>query len=192
MHTWSNCSLKQLALNLSELSVPSLPSPAYGTRLVFQLVFPDLRRTSSTPNGPPRYGVKNMGSVIIGAGPTTGEEDATWDRVDEDKTLGDAKFVVGDYISCAILPPLNDGYIAPSSRAWLEQPQTTREGRRTQHMSAQEPRNHLSGQREDGRGGRGGHRGGSIGSGVFPSGDWRRGEQLPTGRSRGSKDCGRW
>jgi histone deacetylase complex subunit SAP18 len=192
MHTWSNCSLKQLALNLSELSVPSLPSPAFGTRLVFQLVFPNLRRTESTPNGPPRYGVKDLGSVVIGAGSTTDEEDATWDRVDEDKTLGDARFVVGDYISCAILPPSDDGSVAPRSQARLEQPRMTRDRREPQHVNSKEPQGQRIGHRESGRGGRGRQRGGNTDTALFPSGEWRRGEQLPPGRSRGSRVRGRW
>lgn len=68
------------------------------------------------PNGPPRYGVKDLGSVVVGAGPTADEE--RWDRSDEDKTLSDARFVVGDYISCAVLPPKDDGSVAlvPISR----------------------------------------------------------------------------
>lgn len=83
-----------------------------------------------------------MGSIVIGYGgpgatihgPTTveGEDErekipaagSGSDAADDDggaaanKTLEDAKFVVGDYISCAILPPLEDtGAVAPAAGA---------------------------------------------------------------------------
>src|SRR5688572_4329496 len=116
-------------MQLTELAPPAIPSPAYGTRLVFQLVFPDLRRTNPMPSGLPRYGVKDLGSVIIGTGPTEDDGEELWDRADEDKTLGDARFVVGDYISCAVLPPLDDGSIAAISSARSEPNRPMHDGR---------------------------------------------------------------
>ena len=64
---------------------------------------------------------------------------------EEGKTLGDAKFVIGDYVSCVVLPPLEDGSVAPVSLA-----------RREKH-----------GGRENGRlGGERGGVGGAPGSGL--------------------------
>ncbi|RYP41222.1 hypothetical protein DL769_011596 [Monosporascus sp. CRB-8-3] len=97
-------------------------------------------------SGPPapRYTVKELGSVVIGdGGPaldpnavveagkiavdgpgsndggnnhSDGNNSSTGDG-DGNKTLADARFVTGDYISCAILPPLPDGSVAPASDA---------------------------------------------------------------------------
>lgn len=69
---------------------------------------------------------------------------------DPSKTLQDARFVIGDYISCAVFPPLANGSVAP----------TERQGQ------------------ENGAGGfrvRGSARGG-MGGASFPQGEWRRGE----------------
>ena len=55
-----------------------------------------------------------MGSVVIAApehsngngnGPVRLEGD------DTDKTLEDARFVIGDFIDCAVFPPLSDGTV---------------------------------------------------------------------------------
>jgi histone deacetylase complex subunit SAP18 len=154
-----------------------------GCRLVFQLVFPDLRNTATVANSPPRFGVKDLGSVVIGGdsgSDTSGDisMDATAkDSDDKYKTLSGARFVVGDYITCAILPPLPDGSVAPASSVQRE------------HASGSQ-----RGQNSSGRGGSKGNRGGwrdDVGGG-FPMGEWRKGEKLPDapgGRSRGR---GRW
>ncbi|RYP56642.1 hypothetical protein DL771_011676 [Monosporascus sp. 5C6A] len=95
----------------------------------------------------PRYTVKELGSVVIGdGGPAldpnviveagkimldgAGSGDGGNNHSDNNnnssnsdgagdgnKTLADARFVPGDYISCAILPPLPDGSVAPASDA---------------------------------------------------------------------------
>lgn len=78
------------------------------------------------------------------------------------KTLQDARFVIGDYISCAIIAPLSDGSVAPNGAG----------------VSAG------VGQ-ENGSGGfrvRGAARAGPAGQG-FPPGEWRRGE-VPGQRGR--------
>ncbi|KAK0384894.1 hypothetical protein NLU13_7373 [Sarocladium strictum] len=192
LHTWPSCTLKQLALELTELSPPGLPSPAYGTRLVFQLVFPDLRRINAAPTGQFHYGVKDLGSVIIGARPAKEDEEVMWEKTDEDRTLGDSRLVVGDFISCAVLPPLDDGSVAPISAARTEPNRSMSSGRPPHRINAHESRNHFAGHSEQGWGGRGADRGGAMGSGAFPSGEWRRGEQLPAGRPRGGRSRGRW
>jgi histone deacetylase complex subunit SAP18 len=100
------------------------------------------------------------------------------------KTLHDARFVIGDYISAAILPPLADGSVAsPPPPPAARGPPPPRDGYRP---------------RENGFGGRGGSGGGEwdrYGPGregrggrggrfedrgaAFPAGEWRRGEAPP-------------
>ncbi|RYP78309.1 hypothetical protein DL770_006908 [Monosporascus sp. CRB-9-2] len=120
---------------------------------------------------------------------------------DGNKTLADARFVPGDYISCAILPPLPDGSVAPASdartgrgaglgeaRALVGRPPdgggraaAEREngfpraaGRRPSVSGSDRGRYHrFSGHRGAGAGSGGG------GSGV-PMGEWRREAPLPT------------
>ncbi|KAM0200667.1 hypothetical protein ACHAPA_008673 [Fusarium lateritium] len=187
VYTWSDCTLNELALDLVATKPSAFPSPSVGCRLVFQLVFPDLRNTTAVSNAPPRYGVKDLGSLVIGGDPgtdasgDTSMETTLRDIDDRCKTLSEARFVVGDYITCAILPPLPDGSVAPASSV-----------RREQASSSHDARASHRGGRENGfgrgtsRGGRGGWRD-DVG-GDFPMGEWRRGERLPDapgGRPRG-------
>ncbi|OAA68133.1 anaphase-promoting complex component cut20 [Niveomyces insectorum RCEF 264] len=91
----------------------------------------------------PRFVYKDVGSVVIGGGgpgapesldaidrysldgdadafnsdPDSTERRAGEDPDDRRKTLADMRFVVGDYISCAILPPLPNGCVAPPPQA---------------------------------------------------------------------------
>ena len=102
-----------------------------------------------------------------------------------EKTLQDAKFVIGDYISCAILPPMSDGAVAPP-------PSTSSRGAFGGGRGGTDFGRGPTGPRENGygggfRGGRGGMRGGgNFGPVNVPSGEWRRGERLPDGQnSRG-------
>jgi len=137
IHTWPTCTLTELSHHLAAASPPVLPDPAIGTRLVFRLIYADAR--AGAPNAPARFVSKDLGSLVIGhGGPGTAPDDAataeeeegkekttTVDDDDDDdggaaanKTLADAKFVVGDYISCAIMPPLEDtGAVAPAAGA---------------------------------------------------------------------------
>ncbi|KAF4613425.1 hypothetical protein G7Y89_g15462 [Cudoniella acicularis] len=68
---------------------------------------------------------KELGSVVIGDGGPgilPDEEEATIVAGgpmsgalggEPEKTLQDARFVIGDYVSCAILPPMANGSVAP-------------------------------------------------------------------------------
>jgi histone deacetylase complex subunit SAP18 len=102
-------------------AVPTqLPQPYTGSRIVFRLVYPDIQG-SSRPGAPGRFISRDIGSVIVGA--RTRNEDVDMDEDggatvaealkqldgDPDRTLGDVKFLTGDYVACAILPPLPDG-----------------------------------------------------------------------------------
>ncbi|KAK8111520.1 uncharacterized protein PG998_007977 [Apiospora kogelbergensis] len=106
-----------------------LPEPAIGTRLVFRLIFADTRSANpsvhhfSSWDGGGKFMVKELGSLVIGdGGPGLDPEDPELAKqidpdTDANKTLADARFVVGDYISVAILPSLEDGTVAPTSSA---------------------------------------------------------------------------
>lgn len=138
---------------------------------------------------------------------------------DADKTLAEARFVPGDFVSCAILPPLPDGSVAPASDARTGRGVGVGEARplvdssggsreRENGFPRAGDRGFYGGPRDE-RGSRnprhnrgvGGGRG-SVGGGNVPSGEWRRGERLPdvpagsgsgsgSGRPRG-RGRGRW
>ncbi|KFA52929.1 hypothetical protein S40293_00912 [Stachybotrys chartarum IBT 40293] len=140
----------------------------------------------------PRYAVKDLGTVVIGeGGPGAGEADdgdatATADTRDGKKTLGSARFVVGDYVSCAIVSPLPDGSVAPAGsgkRETMARPRDERGGYRGRFSSHNLPP-------DIGRGGRNARR---DGSGVaFPAGEWRRGERIPENSTARPRGRGRW
>ncbi|KAH7140632.1 Sin3 associated polypeptide p18-domain-containing protein [Dactylonectria macrodidyma] len=194
VYTWSDCTLEELGFELAAARPSSLPVPSIGTRLAFQLVFPDLRNTSAASNAQPRFGIKDLGSIVIGEGGPSVQlsDDIDTDGPvkglkDKDKTLNDARFVVGDYISCAVIPPLSDGSVAPASSIRREPTMPSREGRGGFRGGFQG--------RENGNG-RGGSRGGRGGwrdefGGGFPRGEWRRGERLPGSPGAGPSSRGR-
>ena len=195
--------------------MPSLlPTPAVGTRVGFRLLFPDTRSVApgGGEEGRGRWLSKEVGSVIIGAADGDGAEhadghengDAPEDEVadalkgaysgDAEKTLADARFVIGDYVSCAILPPLTDGSVAPLPAPEMGRgyggPSGGRGGPRDGgygrggYGGGRVEQNGFGGGGGGGfggyRGGRGG-RGGGFGAPSVPSGDWRRGERIPEG-----------
>lgn len=139
-----------------------------------------------------RFGVKYLGSVVIGRDGPGAEipEDADVEDLayDEDKSLSDARFVTGDYISCAILSPLPDGSVAPVATARLD-PVLGRSEARGSSRGGFTAREHGPG-RGGARWGRGGRLDG--GSGMYPRGEWRRGERLPEGSGPRSRGRGRW
>ena len=146
---------------------------------MFKLVFPDTRGGVSE-SGRGRWVDKPLGSVVVGGKEAVMQDpdsagledsDAANPGVeilegDADKTLADARFVIGDYVACTIYPPTQDGRIAPPPRGDPRGP----------------PPN---GPRENGGGSYGAPRGGSYRGGSLrgppppPVGDWRRGERPP-------------
>ena len=175
-----SCTLKELAHLLTSALPSILPSPAVGTRLAFRLVYPDPsagRRGMEGrlgDEGKGRYMSREMGSVVIGEtrdqnGGDVGGKD--WELAGEDagKSLEDVRFVIGDFVDCAVFAPLSDGSVVSRSSVMGPGPRRDTNG--------------------FGRGygrGRGGGFGRGGGEGV-PSGEWRRGERLPDrgGYSRG-------
>jgi histone deacetylase complex subunit SAP18 len=126
---------------------------------------------------------KEMGSVVISPqedGHTNGNGDVAGgvnlDGEDADKTLADARFVVGDFVDCAVFPPLSDGSAVPRAVPMVRGGGPPRE-------------NGYRGSRGGFDRGGGGMRAFGGGRGDFgptiPSGEWRRGERLPDGGYRG-------
>ncbi|KAK4190033.1 Sin3 associated polypeptide p18-domain-containing protein, partial [Podospora australis] len=117
IHTFPDSTLETLTQLIADAPTRILPSPAIGTRLVFRLIFANTRARADAP---PKYVTKDIGSIVIGQGSGgPGTEGATPDpNPDRHKTLADARFITGDYISCAILPPSEvTGEIQPASAA---------------------------------------------------------------------------
>ncbi|TGJ79789.1 hypothetical protein E0Z10_g8979 [Xylaria hypoxylon] len=190
LHTWLDCTLDELAQHIAAADGDLLPDPAIGTRLAFRLIFQDTRGAASVN----KYTVKELGSVVIGDGgpgldPENVDTEQTLDDTDPDKTLADARFVVGDYISCAILPPLPDGSVAPASSARMGRGTGAGESRLAVGSAPNEPSRD-----RDVPFLRHGHARGGVGKGGYehfnargprsggvPAGEWRRGEKLPDG-----------
>lgn len=204
IHTWPSATLSELAHQLAAAKPQLLPSPVIGTRLAFRLLYYDIRAASSGGSAsqslaPGRFVVKDLGSVVIGDGgpgilteaDEAGETGAG--EAESSKTLAGARFVVGDYISCAVLPPSKeDGSVQPASAA--------RVGR---GFGAGQPRSMadpgpppMMGSRQNGFGMAGMRRPpptyGGAGGGIVPQGEWRRGERLPEGPSGRGRGRRRW
>ncbi|CAD6442728.1 181a2b4e-bb20-4c29-9273-c00b72193627 [Sclerotinia trifoliorum] len=201
IYTWQSCTLRELSHLLATALPDLLPDPAIGTRLSFRLIFPDSRPAAS---GPARYITKDLGSVVVGDGgpgilPDEEESAIVSGGImagslmgEPEKTLQDARFVIGDYVCCAILPPMADGGVAPPpsgpSRGGFAggRSETSEFGGR----GGMGPRQNGFG---GGYRGRGASRGGGFsqgmgqgpGAGGVPSGEWRRGERIPNGPSGG-------
>ncbi|KAI3337607.1 hypothetical protein HD806DRAFT_44435 [Xylariaceae sp. AK1471] len=197
LYTWPDCTLDELAHHIAAADGHLLPDPAIGTRLAFRLIFQDTRGPASVG----KYTVKELGSVVIGDGgpglnPEEVDAERTLEDTDPDKTLSDARLVVGDYISCAILPPLPDGSVAPASSARMGRGTGAGESRLAVGRAPNGPGRdreapflrHGRGRGSIGKGGHDGFGARGLRSGGVPSGEWRRGEKLPdalpTGRPR--------
>ncbi|KAH8699205.1 Sin3 associated polypeptide p18-domain-containing protein, partial [Talaromyces proteolyticus] len=181
IYTWQSCTLRELSSLLAGALPSQLPTPQSGTRLCFRLIYPDTRGAATEGRG--RYLSKDIGSVILGQsrdesshndGHANGEKRRLGDKGlfrqdDADKTLADARFVIGDYVDVAIVPPLDDGSVAPPVQGGRGPPVGPIGG----GMRAFGP------PREGGGGRRGG--GPSRGNGI-PTGDWKRGERVPEER----------
>ncbi|KAB8074230.1 Sin3 associated polypeptide p18-domain-containing protein [Aspergillus leporis] len=187
IYTWQSCTLRELSQLLTSALPSLLPDPPVGTRLCFRLIYPDTKAAASMgPDVRGRYLSKDIGSVVIGprdspyrdgndeesAGPRTGP--LRLQGNDADKSLQDMRFVIGDYVDCAILPPLEDGSVAP--------PLTTGRGPIGTTVGGG-----MRAFRDNGFGGRPGRGGGRGGDRGIPTGDWRRGERLPEGGGRGRR-----
>lgn len=202
IYTWQSCTLRELAQLLTSALPKLLPDPAIGTRLNFRLVHPDTKPppgggfggSGDAPgaDGRGKFLGKDMGSVIIGAkdehdSESKGAGDMKMQGEDAEKSLQDARFVIGDYVDCAILPPLSDGSVAP--------PIVTRQPAGPSTIGGGMRAFGAPPIRENGygrpRGGvsRGPNYFGGGGPGV-PSGEWRRGERIPPGK-RGHGGGGR-
>jgi histone deacetylase complex subunit SAP18 len=189
IYTWQSCTLRELAQLLTTALPNILPDPAVGTRLSFRLVYPDTRpppggggRLDDAVRG--RYMSKEMGSVVVSPqeeGHANGNGDAAGgynlDGEDAEKTLADARFVIGDFVDCAVFPPLSDGSVVPRTGMGMRGGGPPREN------------GYRGGRGGFDRGGGGmrafgGGRGDNFGA-TIPSGEWRRGERLPDGGYRG-------
>lgn len=189
IYTWQSCTLRELSQLLTSALPSLLPDPPVGTRLCFRLIYPDAKGAAIMgPDARGRYISRDLGSVIVGPrdSPYRGEEDSDeraeprprsgplrFQGSEADKALQDARFIVGDYVECAILPPLEDGSVAPPLRGGSGPPPAGGGMRAFRDNGFGRP----------GRGGpRGGDRGGPP---ALPPGDWKRGERLPEGGGRG-------
>lgn len=216
IYTWPSCTLRELSHLLVSALPRLLPDPAIGTRLSYRLIYPDAHDAGR--RGPGRFMSKELGNVIVG-GDASGEGGGGGGMIypteeeavvvtpgpmagplggDPDKTLQDARFVIGDYISCAIFPPYSNGSVAAAPAA------AGSSGSR--HGGGGGLGRDMGDYRGGGGGGRGGpsmgprengyggfrgrggprpgggpSNGGRLGDGGLPSGEWRRGERIPDG-----------
>ncbi|PKY09281.1 hypothetical protein P168DRAFT_287342 [Aspergillus campestris IBT 28561] len=198
IYTWQSCTLRELSQLLTSALPSLLPDPPIGTRICFRLIYPDTKAAAMAgPDARGRYLSKDIGSVVVGPRDSPyreehGDEDENQEggkkgggrgphRMqgnEADKTLQEMRFVIGDYVDCAILPPLEDGSVAP--------PLTTGRGPSGLPMGGG-----MRAFREPGFGGRpgAGGAGGPRGRGGerIPFGDWKRGERLPEGGRGGRR-----
>jgi histone deacetylase complex subunit SAP18 len=181
IYTWMDCTLRELAQLLTSALPSIVPSPAIGTRLAFRLVYPDtmpMRGAGGRLDGEGRgrYISREIGSVVISAPQENGETNGKTGRFDlggedAEKTLDDARFVIGDFVDVAVFPPLSDGSVV--SRASI-------------HPTGR-------GNRESAYSFRGSHSGFGPGRGRgefaphVPAGEWRRGERPPEPGFRGGR-----
>ena len=199
IYTWPDCTLRELSHCLTSSLRRLFPSPISGTRVAFRLIFPDMRAVQGS-DGYGQFATKDLGSVVIGADSGDANDRSSRgygaQRPDPDgnKSLQDFRFVIGDYVSATIIPPLRNGDVAPPPSF---------PGRRNSSgypAPPPPPRNGYGrgGMRDNGpyrrpRGG-GGFRSANMRDEGLPMGEWRRGERLPEGpRFRGQGGGrGRW
>lgn len=184
LYTWQDATLREISQLITSALPSAFPSPLIGTRLSYQMMYPDTK-----PNTPPRYMAKSLGSVVLAAN----KEDMDGDA---DRSLGDSRFIIGDYISVSILAPLANGDVAPVSAAiampsrggrddrdWDRGPRDPYRDRERGGTLAPPRENGFGGGRFGGGGGSRGGRYGDFGPGSgVPPGEWRRGDEPPGGR----------
>ncbi|CAI7588691.1 unnamed protein product [Penicillium viridicatum] len=177
-------------------ALPSLlPDPPVGTRLCFRLIYPDARGAAmGGPDARGRYLSRDLGSAIVGPRDSALRAEEEEDKEarprpgplrfqgsEADRPLQDARFIVGDYIECAILAPLEDGSVAPALNG-ASGPIMGPRGGGGGGMRAFRDNGYPRGP------GRGGPRGGGGGGPPhMPRGDWHRGERLPEGARGGRR-----
>ncbi|KAL1887649.1 hypothetical protein Cpir12675_006466 [Ceratocystis pirilliformis] len=212
IYTLSSCTLGNLALLIAAERPETFPVPALGTRVAFQHIYPDpsAHDSSSSASLRLRYIARDLGNVVLGgsgigalAAPedTDDDEDSSMARLDshgrklpplpvdealkfETRTLKSLRFVPGDAISVAVLPPMDDGHVAPMTTLRRDRGAVDRD--RSGWGMGRE--------RGDGSGaGREGRRSGGGGGFDIPRGDWRRGDRLPEEPStRAQRGRRRW
>lgn len=122
IYVWTDTTLKEISFQLAQIKPSILPNPFVGTRMVFRHVYtvtsgPATARADQLT--PPRYMTREMGSHVYGVGRPGASKGEGWDGIDDgDKTLAESKFIQGDYIICAILPPDElTGDVLPATEA---------------------------------------------------------------------------
>ena len=199
IYTWQSCTLRELSQLLTSALPSLLPDPPVGTRLCFRLIYPDARGAAmGGPDARGRYLSRDLGSAIVGPRDSPLRADDDEDKQDArprpgplrfqgseaDRPLQEARFIVGDYIECAILAPLEDGSVAPALNG-ASGPIMGPRGGGGGGMRAFRDNGFTRG---PGRGGpRGGGGGGGGGPPNLPRGDWHRGERLPEGGRGGRR-----
>ncbi|KAK2751136.1 hypothetical protein FQN57_000211 [Myotisia sp. PD_48] len=203
IYTWPSCTLRELGHLLTSALPSLLPDPVVGTRLSFRLVFPDTRshggaarlggEMGAAGETRGRYQSRELGSVIVGASEETqnkeseGPSSIRLQGQEADTMLQDVRFVIGDYVDCAIFAPLPDGSAAPiAPRA----PNFSTGGGMRAFGGGPLSRDSGFGRPRQGVG-PSGRSGGGPGNPSGPSGEWRRGERVPdTGRRFGGRGGG--
>ncbi|KAK5312877.1 hypothetical protein LTR93_011148 [Exophiala xenobiotica] len=178
IYTWMSCTLRELAHLLTQALPHILPDPSIGTRLSFRLVYPDVHASRGgggrlESEGRGRYLSKDIGSVVVSASAGSGGEKEgafSLEGDDAEKTLEDARFVIGDFVDCAVFAPLSDGTVV--SRRSV----SGRGGNWENGYGRVRGGSYGLGSRGNYNGPRTGELGGPA---SIPSGEWRRRERLP-------------
>jgi len=206
IHTWPTCTLRELSHHLVVRRPAPMPSPSIGVRLCFRLIYADTRGAGAGgPSAAPRRFLSaDLGSVVIGdagedeKGPaaaaalpksSVGNQGPL--ATQPDLMLKDGRFVVGDYIAVAILPPLENGDVAPPLKDEEPARRLAGRGRGREWVDGRgfsSERGH--GFRGRGRGVFGQQPDEGFGRSGLPNGEWRRGETVPVGRSAGTRRGG--
>ncbi|KAJ5100083.1 hypothetical protein N7532_007084 [Penicillium argentinense] len=187
IYTWQSCTLRELSQLLTSALPSLLPDPPVGTRLCFRLIYPDARGAAiGGSDMPGRYVSRDLGSVIVGPRDNSYRENESADThgdsrsrqgplrfqgSEADTALQDIRFIIGDYVECAIVAPHEDGSVAPALRG----------------SSGAPAGGGMRAFRDNGFGGRPGRGGDRGGPPPLPPGDWKRGERLPETGGRGGR-----